>query len=410
MATQGQISITATNLSGGSYNFEIYIRECGSGSWGSPIDTIPYSGFPYYFNVDAVLSGSVTCFEYLVEEPTTLAQCTGQVNFVTPTPTPTKTQTPTPTKTKTPTPTPTPTSSVDSGVTLNLYSTYSSGSLLANYVLVRDSIATEDISYRFTNTLKTTGGTEISIGSLIEIPTGFLSGETISKLPFNSYSEIEPGYSNISAFTSTSLETTVVDRYTEVTFQGVVIPNVQYIFQDCCGILPNLEVVVPLTAVQVNSSNPWVLQGRVISYLGNCYKPLTQGGTGTLYYPAPDGSTCSSSICPSCQVITSPTPTVTRTPTVTPTITKTPTITPTSTVTPTTPCSDCESSFVDCYEIMGCYSYPIGVSPTPTSTVTPTPTPTSTTTPTITPTPSVTPTNLICLDPDAEGYVYDYPE
>lgn len=97
MAVQGQISITNTNLSGGSYNFNIYIRNCGSSDWGSIIETIAYSGFPYYFDVDQVLTGSPTCYEYLVVEPTSLSQCTGTVNFATPTPTPTKTLTPTPT-------------------------------------------------------------------------------------------------------------------------------------------------------------------------------------------------------------------------------------------------------------------------------------------------------------------------
>jgi hypothetical protein len=404
MATQGQISITNTNLSGGSYNFEIYVRECGSGSWGSPIDTIPYSGFPYFFNVEQVLSGSVDCFEYLVEEPTTLAQCTGQVYITTPTPTPTVT------RTATPTITPSTSQPISSGVSVNVYSTFSSGSLLANYTVVRDRVTTGSTYYEFTNTLKTTGGTDIVINALVEIPFGATSGETISKLPFKSFSDIEKGYSNISDFNTSAVEDIVVNRYAEVTFQGVVIPNVQYIFQDCCGILPNLEVVVPLTATQFNSQNPWVLQNRVISYLGNCYRPLEPGGTGTLYFASPDASSCSASICPACQPIPSLTPTRTVTPTRTPTTTATPTTTPTNTPSVTPPCSDCESDFIDCEEVMGCYSYPVGVTPTPTATVSPTPTITATITPTITQTPSITPTNLECLDPDAEGYVFDYPQ
>ena len=405
MATQGQISITNTNLSGGSYSFEIYVRACGSGNWGSPIDTIPYSGFPYYFNVESILTGSPSCYEYLVEEPTTQAQCTGQVIFTSPTPTPTKT--------KTPTPTPTVTPPITSGVSLSIYSTFSEGSLLANYFLERDQTTTVDTYYQFQNKLATTGGSEIDLIAYVEIPQGATTGQTTVQLPFNSLNEIDPGYSVISNFVSTSEESVVVDRYAGVIFEGRVIPTIRVIFAECCNLLPNIQIQVPTTATDTNSQNPWVLQGGVIQYQGNCYKFLQFGGNASNgFFAGPDASSCGAEICPSCNAVVSPSPTrtATRTPTITPTNTKTPTLTPTNTPSPTPPCADCDSNVVDCAEVMGCYSYPVAISPTPTRSATPTPTVTSTLTPTLTPTPSVTPTNLECLDDNADGYIFDSPQ
>jgi hypothetical protein len=119
MPLLAEITITNTNLSGESYNFDIYVRECGSQSWGSPIDNVQYSAFPYTFDVFSVLTGSPQCVEYLVDEPTTQSQCLGQSNL--PTPPPTETPTLTPTQTTTPTLTPTlpitPTISVTNSVT-----------------------------------------------------------------------------------------------------------------------------------------------------------------------------------------------------------------------------------------------------------------------------------------------------
>jgi hypothetical protein len=135
MASQGQINITNTNLTGSSYSFEIYIRICGSGSWGSPIDTIPYSGFPFYFDVQSVL-GDVDCYEYGVIEVETNTQCSGTVNYATPSPTPTNTVTPTvtmtPTLTVTSTITSTPTNTVTPTNTINCNSAYVEISSLRN--------------------------------------------------------------------------------------------------------------------------------------------------------------------------------------------------------------------------------------------------------------------------------------
>jgi hypothetical protein len=394
MATQGQISITNTNLSGGSYNFEIYVRECGSGSWGSPIDTIPYSGFPYFFNVEQVLSGSVDCFEYLVEEPTTLAQCTGQVYITTPTPTPT--QTSTPTRTPTPTNTPTP-SSVTTGLTLTLRSEYTSGSTVATYTIYSNSVVTGDTYFEFVNTLKSTAGTEFDLYANISIPAGFISGSTSLRLPTKNYSDVEKNYSVISNFVSDGTPF-VVDRYGIVKFEGSVIPNALWIYRPCCDGLPNIGIQVPLTATQQGG---WVANGGIILYNGNCYRPFGPGGDGLSgFYSGPDALLCSDSICPACTTTPTPTPTVTRTSTQTPTPTSTPTI----------PCSDCTSDFIDCAEAMGCYSYIAEATPTPSPSVTPTITPTISLTPTQTPTPTVTPTTLPCLDPDVEGYSFDSPQ
>jgi hypothetical protein len=394
MATQGQISITNTNLSGGSYNFEIYVRECGSGSWGSPIDTIPYSGFPYFFNVEQVLSGSVDCFEYLVEEPTTLAQCTGQVFITTPTPTPTQTVTPTRTPVSTSTPTP---SSVTTGLTLTLRSEYTSGSTVATYSIYSNSVVTGDTYFEFVNTLKSTAGTEFDLYANISIPAGFTSGSTSLRLPTKNYSDLEKNYSVISNFVSDGIPF-VVDRYGIVKFEGSVAPDVLYIFRPCCDGLPNIEIQVPSTATQQGG---WVANGQIIIYDGNCYRPYTAGGSGINgYFTGPDASFCSDSICPECY--TPPTPT--------PTVTKTSTQTPTPTSTSIIPCSDCTSDFIDCAEAMGCYSYIAEATPTPSPSVTPTITPTISLTPTLTPTPTVTPTTLPCLDPDIEGYAFDSPQ
>jgi hypothetical protein len=407
MATQGQISITNTNLSGGSYSFEIYVRACGSGSWGSPIDTIPYSGFPYYFNVESVLTGSPTCYEYLVEEPTTLAQCTGQVNFGTPTPTPTKTNTPTPTKTTTLTPSPTP--GADSGLTLGLTSIYTSGSTNAEFNLYSNRSVTADTYFEFTNILKTTGGTEVILEGVILIPEGLTSGSTLSKLPARNYNDIQKGYSVITDFTSNG-EDFIIDRYASVEFEGMVAPNVRYIFRDCCGFLSNIEIVVPNQAV---TQGGWVTLGQVIVYNGNCYVPFGPGGLGTQLFSGPDYSSCLNSNC-ACvtPVSVTPTKTPTPTPTKTPNLSSslTPTTTPTPTVTPSAACSECSSDFIDCEEAMDCFSYISGDSPTPTptQTATPTSTPVSPTpTPTITPTPTLTPSALDCLT--GEGYLFDTP-
>lgn len=401
MATQGQISITNTNLSGGSYNFEIYVRECGSGNWGSPIDTIPYSGFPYYFNVDSVLTGTPSCYEYLVEEPTTQAQCTGQVNFGTPTPTPTKTQGVTPTPTRTPT----ATLVGNTGLTLSLTSRYYSGSTNAEFNVYSNLPVTADTYFEFTNILKTTGGTEIVLENVIYVPLGLASGSTLTKLPTRNYNDIEKGYSVITNFISNG-ESFEIDRYAAVQFEGAVIPNVRYIFRDCCGLLPNIEIVVPGEATQQGG---WVAEGQVIIYNGNCYVPFGPGGLGTQTFAGPDYQSCASS---ECACVTPPSPTPTRTITPTPTKsqnstnTPTPTTTSTPTVTPSAACSQCSSDFIDCVDAMDCYSYLENSSPTPTKTSTPTPTPTSISS-TPTPTPTVTPSSNDCLT--GEGYMFDTP-
>jgi len=379
-STQGHISIDFPNLTGSSYSFQIYIRNCGSGSWGSVIDTIPYSGFPYYFNINQVLSGSPTCFEYLVIEPTTQTQCTGSIVFISPTPTPTPTITPT-----------------TSPLPLNLYLSqeFESGSTVATYTLSSSKSIGETVYYQFQNTLRTTGGTEFTIYQILSIQGGSTTGSTRTTLPFKSFAEIDPTYTKISDFQSNGPEFSV-DRYASVVFQNNTPPTKKYIFKHCCDTLPQLNALIPWDAAQVGG---WATLGGVVQVNGQCYFAFAPGGTGTGgYFGTYDTISCLSAPCPSCpQNSPTPTRTATRTPTITPTrtVTKTPTTTPS--ITPS--CGVyCGSQFIDCSDVdLDCFVSPC-LTPPPQS-----PTPTPTVTPTTSPVPG-------CFDSDIDGWIYDWPE
>jgi hypothetical protein len=289
MATRGQISITNTNLSGASYNFEIYIRECGTENWGSPVDTIPYSGFPYIFNVNAILSGSVSCYEYLVIEPTTNTQCTDQVIFASPTPTPTVTQTTTPSNT--PTNTITPTLTTTATITVTPTNTFTPTKTLTPTITNTSSITPTP-----TNTLTPTPSVNCAsvYSQIVSLRNPGFSGDSAS---VNIYVSGQTGQWSINQVVANT-------GGGDITLTA----NTDYVTQSETGSTLILDVI---------------FTGQTL---------INYGNTFTIYVLSPFGCTESEQIT---FLQPSPTPTPTLTRTITPTLTPTRTVTPTNTYTPT---------------------------------------------------------------------------
>lgn len=116
MAQFAEIAFSSTNLTGTTFTFNVYIKECGGRDWVETHTNLSYTDFPVYVNLELTL-GEIECYEYKVVEQQTNLYCLGTVNLpiVSPTPTPipptptsTPSETPTPTPSETP-PTPTPT-------------------------------------------------------------------------------------------------------------------------------------------------------------------------------------------------------------------------------------------------------------------------------------------------------------
>jgi hypothetical protein len=282
MASQGQINITNTNLSGSSYSFEIYIRNCGSGSWGSPIDTIPYSGFPFYFDVQSVL-GDVDCYEYGVIEIVTNTQCSGTVNYATPSPTPTNTLTPTITTTPTLTPT------ITTTPTLTV-----------------------------TSTITTTPTNTVTPTNTINCNSAYVEISSVLNPSFSGASGI------LNILVSGQTGTWFVNQVVANSGGGDVIltANTNYVTQSETGSTLILEVIITGQTLETYGN----------TYTVNVLSPLGCNKTKQITFNNPSPT-------PTNTVTPSITPTITNTPSITKTTTQTPTntvtTTPTKTVTPT---------------------------------------------------------------------------
>jgi len=115
MGKYAQIGFTETTFSSSTYNFNVYLKECGGAIW-LYYNTINYDNFPIYVDIEAFL-GEVNCYSYRIIEETTYKECYGDINIPSPTPTPSITPSVTPTNTTTPTNTPTNTQTPTSTVT-----------------------------------------------------------------------------------------------------------------------------------------------------------------------------------------------------------------------------------------------------------------------------------------------------
>jgi hypothetical protein len=126
MAQFAEITLTSTNLTGGTNFFTVDMKECSSPTFTTIQTGLTYSDFPYLVNLDENF-GVINCYDYKVSESTTSLVCSGQTNITgaTPTPTPSVTTTPsitatpsiTPNASSSPTPTITPSITVTSSIT-----------------------------------------------------------------------------------------------------------------------------------------------------------------------------------------------------------------------------------------------------------------------------------------------------
>jgi hypothetical protein len=105
MAQFAEITLTSTNLTGGTNFFTVDMKECSSPTFTTIQTGLTYSDFPYLVNLDENF-GVINCYDY-------------KVSGATPTPTPSITATPsiTPNASSSPTPTVTPSITVTSSIT-----------------------------------------------------------------------------------------------------------------------------------------------------------------------------------------------------------------------------------------------------------------------------------------------------
>lgn len=368
----GTINIDSGTLANTAYTFDVLVKSCSSDVWVQIGSSIPYSNFPFKFDVFYNL-GETYCFNYFVLEENLLGSCEGTVNFATPTPTPTIT------------PTITPTTSLPA-IEISFGSFYESGSTIANFSLTSSTPVYETVRIDFTNTLYKKDGSSYDIVTGITINQGETTGQTKVTILDLLYSDLAP-YETIIDVSSPTSENYTFNKYSDVIYENEVPPPlVNFIFKSCCTPQTLISAKVPATALL--PPNGWVFQDRGIEQGKYCFIPAEEGGTG-IYGPVymPEIQSCSTSKCKPCPSPTR-TPTRTQTPTTTPTRTLTPTITPTVTTSPT---------------VTNTPSLTPTLSITPTNTTTPTLTPTLTPTPTVTPTitltPTVTPTGTVTPTP-----------
>lgn len=200
MAQFAEITLTSTNLTGGTNFFTVDMKECSSPTFTTIQTGLTYSDFPYLVNLDENF-GVINCYDYKVSESITNLVCSGQTNItgVTTTPTPSITPSVTATPTITPSITITPTVTVTSTPsstppTCNTYSILTGQSI--NDVCISAATPINSFStseFLFNGTVLGTdncveyGGSEMPENTFLKISTGStvfvtLTGGTISQV------------------------------------------------------------------------------------------------------------------------------------------------------------------------------------------------------------------------------------
>ena len=74
MAQFAEITLTSTNLTGGTNFFTVDMKECSSSGFTTIQTGLTYTDFPYLVNLDDNF-GSITCYDYEVSEIVTGLVC-----------------------------------------------------------------------------------------------------------------------------------------------------------------------------------------------------------------------------------------------------------------------------------------------------------------------------------------------
>ena len=217
---------------------------------------------------------------------------------VEPSPTPSITSTITPTLTPTLTPTPSVTS--PTGVTINMGTTYESGSTIANYSFTASTRVDRDTTISFKNILYDTSNKPIEISTGVTINAGNTIGTSSVTLESVDYKNIKGYETSFTAVTTTGALVKSINKYSQLEFVNKSTPPmVPWIFTGCCISDGSIEVLVPVDAT---APSEWVGLGWGVIHNNKCYMASHSGGSGIdgEYY-GPDAKLCSPIYgCPSC--------------------------------------------------------------------------------------------------------------